>query len=128
MSDSPVILDLIVITPFGPYNRGDAISDPAAIAAVLLSNPDDVVQILQDAGQPTGLPTGQAAPPDDPPPPPVQPSLIPNGAGTTFVLSVTTPFGDYNRGDQITDPDAIADALQNNPDSVVMTPAIPGTN
>lgn len=53
MSDVPIILDLIVITPFGQYNRGDAITDAATITAVLLTNANCVVQIPQQAGQPT---------------------------------------------------------------------------
>jgi hypothetical protein len=124
MPDASIILDLIVIVPFGPYNRGDAIINPTEIAAVLVSNSRNVVQIPQEAGQPTGsTPPPEPTPPPPPAPPPPPP--IPNGAGTAFVLSVITPFGDYNRGDQITSPQAIADALAGNPGCVVMVAPTP---
>lgn len=54
----PVVFDLVVVIPFAGYNRGDLISDPTTIAAVLASDPANVVQIMQGSGEPTPAPGG----------------------------------------------------------------------
>lgn len=46
-------VSLVVRAPFGPYVAGDAITDPATVAAVLASHPRSVVPRKALAATPT---------------------------------------------------------------------------
>lgn len=45
------VLHLTVIVPFGDYARGERITDPATVAAILETHPHHVVKHAPVAGQ-----------------------------------------------------------------------------
>jgi hypothetical protein len=71
-------IELVVTQPFADYARGNRITDPAKIAAVLLHHEHRVVKVAVPDAPPAPPPAPAPAPaPAAPPPPAPPPALAP---------------------------------------------------
>lgn len=59
-------INLVVVIPFGPYAKGDAIAEPALVAAALESNASFVVKVSAPDPEPMPEPEPARADPGKP--------------------------------------------------------------